>query len=306
MTSMPRLVHLPRCLMLSIFTLALLSVPAMVVAQVEGGRGSQEGKPKGGDPQDEGKEVDEAAEKAAAAAAEAAAEAARLAAEHQRKIKDLFVATGVEFDIEGRVALEYNFEGGEQSIAADWGPRIEDFNKRVRWSRGWEGGTYAYRHDTIVVAESGIWSHKAVWRDLEMDVQFQLITEIMKPGDIVAAVYTYDKGKRIVGSNIGEQCVSLNSSLKLVANPIPPQNPLLHSGEERTFGFKLKDGLFTATQMGRSSVDTAKSKNFLKKLTPGHAGFAWRGEYMKGYLIKVTLRGNLDDEWLSDQLNTSN
>jgi hypothetical protein len=274
---------------LFIALILLLTVPAIVSAQVEGGGDGQEG--------------DEQSDEQAEAEAKAAADARKLLEEHRSKIKDLFSATEVEFDEQGRLSIQYDFESGDQALSADWGPDIKSFKKRVRWSRGWEGGgAYAYRDHTIVIAEHGIWLHKAVWRDVEMDVEFQMITEIMKPGDIVAAVYVWDKNRRIVGSNIGEQCVKLNSALKPAANPIPRKHPLLTSGEERIFGFKLKDGVLTATHKGRATADTSESKKFLKKLAPGHAGFAWRGTYMKGYLIKITFKGNLDDEWLSEKL----
>jgi len=247
---------------------------------------------------DEEKRAKEEARKAAEAAA-------RELAERREGITNLFNATKIEFDPDGNVSLTYEFEESDKLVARDWGPEVERFKKRVRWSRGWEGGgSRVYRDDTIVVSEYGTWLHKAKWEEVEVDVEFHMITEIMKPGDIIAAVYSWNKNKRLVGSNIGEQILKLNASPKRAGNGIPRAFPLMHADEERTFGYRLKDGVFTATHSGRDTVDTSGQKSFLKKLTPGHVGFSWRGEYMKGFLLKVSMKGKLDKEWLSDQLES--
>lgn len=234
---------------------------------------------------------------------EAEAEAARLAAEKRKKVAELFAATKAEYDEAGQLVLTYDFSAGDQSIAADWGPSVESFKKRVRWSRGWEGGSGEHWRDTIVVSEYGTWLHKAVWTDVSVDVQFQMLTEIMKPGDLVAAVYSWDKNKRMAGSNVGEQCIRIDPSLKPTGAPIPAKSPVLHAAEERTFGFKLKGGVLAATLSGRpNGIDTSKSEKFLSKLGPGHVGVVWRGDYMKGYLVKVTIAGTLDPEWIEKAL----
>jgi len=306
MAAIPRRVNLApsrgarRALLLAVAILSAL-LPAVAVAQSGGG-----GEPVGGPPPPVGPPATPAPpaepteeEKAAAAAA---AEAARLLAEKQKRICELFSASKAEFNPEGQLVLTYDFEGGDQSIATDWGPDIDTFKKRVRWSRGWEGGVGRTYRDTIVVSEYGIWLHKAMWKDVAMDVQFQSLTEIMKEGDLVAAVFAWDKNKKIAGSNMGEQCVRIDPSLKPAGAPIPTKYPVLHSAEERTFGYKLKDGVLAATQSGRTIVDTAKNEKFLSKLGAGHAGVVWRGEYMKGYLLRVVLTGTPDPEWLDKAL----
>jgi hypothetical protein len=276
----------------------LLSGP---LAQDGGGPGPVGGPPGGPPPAEPPAPPAEPTEEEKANQA-AEAEAARLLAEKQKRICELFAASKAEFDPEGRLVLTYDFSAGEQGIAADWGPGIESFKKRVRWSRGWEGGSGEHYRDTIVIAEYGVWLHKAMWKDVAVDIQFQMLTEIMKEGDLVAAVFSYDKNKRMVGSNVGEQCIRIDAALKPTGTPIPAKYPVLQAAEERTFGFRLKDGVLAATQSGRPIVDTAKNEKFLSKLGPGHAGVVWRGDYMKGYLIQVVITGTLDPEWTEKAL----
>ena len=271
--------------------------PSPLLAQDGGG----EEKPEDGE-SGEGESGEEELSEEEKAAREKAAEEARQLAERQSAIALLFNATTVAWEEEtGRIILTYNFEDADHSIARDWVPEIPKFKKRVRWSRGWEGGAGIDR-DTIVVSEHGTWLHKAQWSEVEVDVDFHMITEIMKKGDLIAAVYAWDKGRRMAGSNIGEQLVRLSGSQKHTGNPMPRAFPLMHSDERRTFGYKLRDGVIAATQKGRVNFDSSKSKNFLKKLKPGHAGFTWKGEYMKGYLISFTMKGTLDPKWLEKAL----
>ena len=291
----PRSAPIPWFLLLSIITLTSIPfTPGITSSPLF----AQDGGEEETDPSEEEKRAQEEARKAAEAAA-------RELAERIEGIRSLFNASKMEFDPDGSVALTYEFEESDKFVARDWGPEIERFKKRVRWSRGWEGGgSRVYRDDTIVISEYGTWLHKAKWKEVDVEVEFHMITEIMKPGDIVAAVYSWNKNKRLVGSNIGEQILKLNASPKRAGSGIPRAFPLMHADEERTFGYRLKDGVFTATHSGRNTVDTTGQKSFLKKLTPGHVGFSWRGEYMKGFLLKVSMKGELDEEWLSDQLKS--
>lgn len=281
-------------LLLSLFaSMGIMSAPS-AFAQDGGGEEKPEGEDESGEP--------ELTEEEKAAREKAAQEARELAA-RQKTIAELFSATEVKWEKEtGRIILTYSFENADHSIARDWVPEIPRFKKRVRWSRGWEGGAGVDR-DTIVVSEHGTWLHKAQWTEVEVDVDFHMITEIMKKGDLIAAVYAWDKGRRMAGSNIGEQLVRLSASQKHTGKPIPRQAPLMHADERRTFGFKLQDGVIAATQKGRVNFDSKSQKNFLKKVKPGHVGFSWRGEYMKGYLISYTMRGTLDPEWLAKALS---
>lgn len=288
-----------------VISLAVGGLLSGSLAQDGGGVGPAGGPPGGGPPAEPPAPPAEPTEEEKAKAA-AEAEAARLLAAKQKRICELFAATKAEFDPQGQLVLTYDFSGGDQGIAADWGPGIEAFKKRVRWSRGWEGGSGNHWRDTIVVSEYGLWLHKAVWKEVAVDVQFQMLTEIMKEGDLVAAVFAWDKNRKLAGSNIGEQCIRIDAALKPTATPIPARYPVLHAAEERTFGLKLKDGVLAATQSGRAVVDTSKNDKFLSKLGPGHAGVAWRGDYMKGYLIKVVFSGTLDPEWLEKTLEPAN
>ena len=262
----------------------------------------------GGDPPGNGKEGEGDEEREPTpeelAAAEKAQAEARLLVRRREAIAGLFSATSVEWNSEtGEIVLTYKFQDADHGMALDWFPSIEKFKKRVKWSRGWEGGTRSYYGDTIVVAEYGTWLHKAEWTNVEMDIEVHLLTEIMKKGDLLAAVYAWNKGNKMVGSNIGEQLVRLSGGQRHTGNPMPRAFPLMHADERRTFGFKLKDGVLAATQGGREGVSTRENPKFLKKLKPGHAGFSWKGTYMKAAVIQTVIKGTLDPEWVEKQLD---
>ena len=218
-------------------------------------------------------------------------------------IRKLFYATKVEFDKEGKIILTYDFQKREQAIAEDFRPTIESVAKRMRWSRGWEGTYYEWYKSGVVINKIGKWIHKAVWQDVDMEFEYGMLSEIMKKGDIVAAVYAWDKGKHMVGSNRGHQCIYLNSSLKHVKSPLPKTfPPLMKNTQKLTFGLRMKQGVLTATKMGRDVVDTSSKPNYLKKLKPGHVGIAWNGQWVKGIILNIKISGVLDEEWLTKEL----
>jgi hypothetical protein len=221
----------------------------------------------------------------------------------KEKIRQLFVATKIEFEGSDRVILFYHFKKNDQHIAADFQPAIESIPKRMRWSRGYEGYYTLWEHG-VVVNRLGIWLHKAVWDDdVEFDFEYGSLSEIMKPADLIAAIYSWNKGKRIVGSNRGEQCVYLSKALKHAKAPIPRSAPsLITNGQKRHIGFRIEDDVFSAQTAGRTRASADESSKFLKNRAPGQVGIAWNGQWVKGMISSVTIKGTLDKEWLEKAL----
>ncbi len=243
-----------------------------------------------GGAKDEKKQQEEQDKKAAAQKAQ------------QEQIREMFRATNIEFGDEGEITLSYNFTRKNESVAYDFEPTIESVPKYMRWSRGWEGYHTLWEYG-VVVNRFGKWLHKGVWDEVSFEFEFGSLSEIMKKGEIIAAVYAWDKGKRFAGSNLGEQCVYLNSGLKHAKTPIPKKHPsLMQNGNKRTIGLKVSNGLLTATRNGRRTADSASKSSFLKKIRPGRVGIAWNGQWVKLLIVSVKIQGKLNQEWLDKAL----
>ena len=76
---------------------------------------------------------------------------------------------------------------------------------------------------------------------------------------------------------------------------------LLKNGQRLTFGMQLKYGVMTATVSGKAMATTEPSESFLKKLAPGRVGIAWNGQWVKGAITEITIKGTLDKEWIEKQ-----
>ncbi|MFQ5654808.1 MAG: hypothetical protein ACE5GW_08765, partial [Planctomycetota bacterium] len=215
----------------------------------------------------------------------------------RRAISSTFHASSVEFPSEGRVRLIYDFDEQEEDLLLDWTPPIEKTNRRIRWSKSLEG-TWSTVERAIVIADLGVWLHKGVWKeDVRMEIDY-LSMSGTRSGDLCAVVYAYDKGKRLVGSNFGKQCVRLSKSLKLSGKPIPLKPWPMAAVEDRfTFGIKLEGGVLYSLRNGYSKADTAEKPKFLKKLSVGRVGIAFRGR-VNGFIFKITIEGVPDPEWL--------
>ena len=229
-----------------------------------------------------------------------AEEQAKAERERQEKITGLFGPTKLEFLPKKRVSLHYDFNTDEHGLAEDFSPEIESVAKRMRWSRGWEGWS-GWSSRGVVVNKRGSWLHKAVWTEVEIEILYGQLSEIMKNGDVIAAVYTWDRGKTLVGANLGQQCIRLRG-FKHAKAPIPKQSPpLLRARQKITFGYHLENGVLTAMLRGKPRANTGDKPKFLKKLAPGHVGFAWNGQWVKGIVMSIKIKGTLDPEWLAKQ-----
>ena len=216
------------------------------------------------------------------------------------QLEVLFHATSSEVLEEGRVRLVYNFESKDGSLLQDWSPDIESTKRRIRWSQGMEG-TFDTVEDGLVIADRGVFLHKGTWSP---DVKVQVDYLSMANGaekDLLATIYSYDRNKRIVGSQIGVQCVRLSKQLKRKGKAIPRRlTDLLPSSQKINFGMELKDEVFSSLRSGSKRADTAGEKKFLQKLQSGKVGLAWRGN-VNGFIFKITIEGKLDHDWLSGE-----
>ncbi len=218
----------------------------------------------------------------------------------QELLQSLFSATTIEILEDGRVRLIYDFETKEESLLGDWSPNIDTTQRRIRWSQGAEG-TFSTVEDGLVIADQGLFLHKGQWSpDVKLEVDFLSMASTAKK-DILAAIFTYDKRRRVVGSHLGGQCVRLSKSLKHKGKPIPARfsEPLPNS-QKVTFGMLLQKDVLTALRGGSQIVDTAGNKKFLKKLGVGEVGLAWRGR-INGFVFKIVIEGTLDPAWLEKE-----
>ncbi len=210
-------------------------------------------------------------------------------------------ATRGSIDDDGRIHLVYNFKTKENTLLADWSPKLSKAKRAIRWSRGYEG-TWKTIEDGLIIADKGTFVHRARWDgDVEMSVDY-LSVSIAGKRDLLAAVYAYDRGKRIIGSQVGEQCVRIRKNLSLLGRPIP-EAPLSQIDCEKRiqFGMRLEDGVFSATNYGRETASSRDNERFLKKVTPGHVGLAWNGR-INGFILSITLKGRLDPEWVAKNI----
>ncbi len=212
----------------------------------------------------------------------------------EEKLKSAFRATTVSVGEGGVATIVYDFESKNTDLTADWLPGIDQMERRVRWARGDEGTFRTVEHG-IIIADHGIWMHKALWKNLTMSVRY-LSMSALQGGHLLVAGFAYNKEKSIAGGNFGHQCVRLNGE-RLADKPIPEAFPGSVAEKEYNFGMELKDGVLYATKDGKHTADTEEKPKFLKDLSPGRAALVWKGR-VNGFVFKITLEGTLDPEWL--------
>ncbi len=224
-----------------------------------------------------------------------------------KRVKGLFAATKVEFPKKDRVALTYAFKNREVFIGEDFSPNIEKSEKSIRFSK--RGDLYRIGtdldHHGVVFYKAGMWFHKALWEEVDVEVDFVHLSEVMKPGNLLCVAYAWNKDRYFIASNLGEQIVEFNRSLR-VKRAIPAKFPLIDSGKLRQFGFKLKNGIFESTVSSRPRHSTDGHRKFLKKLGPGRIGLAWQGSLIKGIVHELRITGRLDPKWLEKALQDAN
>ncbi len=216
----------------------------------------------------------------------------------QEKIRALFNATSANFDEDGRLSLTYDFQSMEDTLPGDWTPEMSTTKGKIRWARGIEGTRTTVEHG-IVIADAASWFHKARWTELRLEVVYLSMSGTRK-GDLLAAAFLFHKQKRTVGSNMGQQCVTIQNG-KIAGTPNPKEPPGVVAEGKYTFGFELKDGVFHAQRDGKSKASSEGDAKFLRDLSPGHGGLVWNGT-IQGFVFRVTLEGNLDPTWVTAEL----
>lgn len=216
-------------------------------------------------------------------------------------LKRWFQATDVELLDDGRVKLRYNFETMQESLLVDFSPDIKKTKGKVRWSRHGEGGS-RYIEKGLIIANNGALLHKARWEEAVMQVDFLSLCG-HRNGNILAAIYAYGKKQgNIVASNQGRQCLKLSRRMRHTRPPIPRKEPRSLAADRRlSFGFRIRDGVFTAETGEVRTADTSADPKFLKGIEPGHVGLAWKGQ-VQGYVFMIDVEGKLDPEWIRQQL----
>ncbi|MGE3166455.1 MAG: hypothetical protein AB7O52_16255 [Planctomycetota bacterium] len=224
--------------------------------------------------------------------------AGSLTAAEREKLLAEFHATSATFEDDGRVCLVYDFEQRDLGIVEDFVPDMADTKRRVRWSQGYEG-TFRTVENGIVIADHGTWMHEALWKSATLEVEYMSMAPYRR-GDLLAAVFSYDKGRRTVGSNNGTQCVRLKGD-QHAGKPHPAEPEMIESEKRFRFGMAVGDGTVTSLRNGRPTCDTKEFKNFVAKPTSGMVGLVWRGT-INGFIFKVTIVGDLDPEWVDKKL----
>ncbi|MEM7164343.1 MAG: hypothetical protein AAF581_02710 [Planctomycetota bacterium] len=217
------------------------------------------------------------------------------------RLKSIFGASSFEVAGDGTVTATYDFTTKDASLTEAFSPPMEKTKQRIRWSRGLEG-TWNTVEDGLIIADQGVWLHKARWTEARMEAEY-LSMSAVKKGDVLAAVFLPHKGKKLYGANLGQQCVKLKPNVKLAAKPIPARFPVASVQNRFSFGLEIKNKVLTALRNDRRAADTANDPKFVRKAQPGQLGLAWRGT-INGFIFKITMTGKLDPAWVKKQLKS--
>ena len=220
---------------------------------------------------------------------------------NEQAILDHFHASSGSVSDDGRVELVYDFSTKDANLLRDWSPALAKTKRRIRWSQGYEG-TWTTVEDGLIIADQGTFLHRAKWDgDAEIHVDYLSMSASGKK-DVLATIYAWDRGKKIVGSQIGEQCIQVTRSLKVRGRPIPAEALRQVSVEDRrTFGMKMKDGVVTALRNGSAAASSEKEPKFVKKPGPGQVGLAWKGR-VNGFVFRVEVSGVLSEDYLTKNI----
>ncbi len=212
-----------------------------------------------------------------------------------------FHATSAEITDEGRVRLVYDFSTKDIDLLADWTPAMKDTKRRIRWSQGYEG-TWTTVEDGLIIADRGTFLHTAEWDgDVELSVDFLSMSSSDRK-DLLSTIYVWDKGKKVVGSQVGRQCLKLSKTLAPKGRPIPAEPLSQLAVEDRvTFGMRMRDGVISAMQSGRVTASSAEDEKFVEEPGPGQAGLAWNGR-VNGFVFRIVIEGRLSAEWVSKHI----
>ena len=220
---------------------------------------------------------------------------------NEQAILDHFQASSGSVTEDGRVNLVYDFSTKDSNLLRDWSPDLSKTKRRIRWSQGHEG-TWTTVEDGLIIADQGTFLHKAKWAgDAEIHVDYLSMSASGKK-DVIATIYAWDRGKKIVGSHVGEQCIQLTRSIKVRGRPIPAE-PLhqLSVEDRRNFGMKMKSGVVSAMRNGSAVASSEEKPKFVKKPGPGQVGVAWNGR-VNGFIFRIEISGVLSEDYLTKKI----
>ncbi|MCA8963206.1 MAG: hypothetical protein KDC38_21945, partial [Planctomycetes bacterium] len=75
---------------------------------------------------------------------------------------------------------------------------------------------------------------------------------------------------------------------------------LVSADTKRTFGMRYSKGIVYALANGRPVVE-CDDPAWTKKIEPGQVAIVWNGQWVKGIIEKVRIKGRLDPKWLKEE-----
>lgn len=215
----------------------------------------------------------------------------KFTADEKKAILDLFEATKEQFVKGDVVRLEYEFEQQDDVILDDWKPAMDQV-KNMRWSTDHDD------EEGLMLSATGTFLHKARWQgELKVRVKATCYSQLDKPGDYFAACILDEKGKKAMGSNMGDQLIQLTGTR--ITGVQPKKFPVGKAYDPFDFGFQVADGKLSVAKKDR----IRKISQETKKLDDVHVGLRWKGRsQVKVNLLSIVMEGTLSDEWLLEKL----
>ena len=216
--------------------------------------------------------------------------------EQEEAIAKHFHANTAEFQKNGRLRLVYEFEDEDAIRLMDFSPAMEETDKHVRW---------ALRNDTgLMIAEYGQFVHNAEWlADVKMNVSGTCYSQFA-PGDVfVAGLIEPKKGRDMIGTNVGAQCIKLKGMRP--SDALPRSMPELRVEQKVNFGFELELGiLYCLKNERRISISTEKKPKFTRKFDRGRVGIRWQKHkgHVQFCLYQFVIEGRLDPKWVEKEI----
>jgi len=228
--------------------------------------------------------------------------------ERQKKVLDLFHASSKSFRGD-RIVLEYDFESRNEDLTLDWLEGVDSaLNSRIHWATRAEmeyvedtagSRTVLMANGAIVLADSGRWTHKAVFLpDLKMEVDLINVAHPRAGTVLGPAFYSVKKKTALCASN-GNQPVCLKGSA-IQGTPPKAEKPLVLKALQK-IAYSYNGKVLEISRNGKKVCDTAQTPKVTEGFDTGHAAMAWTGS-VKCFLAGVSISGRLDPDWVAKML----
>ena len=208
----------------------------------------------------------------------------------QKSIAQQFNATSIEFTSEDHIVLEYDFTSEDEQLLEDFTPDIRQTKRRIRWATEDEG---------LMIAMGGNFVHKAPFSNT---LSIQVIGEscaMMKDGSFRVVGLFDKKGRKMIGSNVGKQLVTLSGAK--IRRAIPKESATTRVGEDLDFGFTLDKGVAAVLRSGKRRLDSSELPKFTRGFEKGRLGISWSGRTQM--LVRtIRIEGILDPKWLKEKV----